>query len=87
MGITSGKACKADGTPLFLFWVSHIVHGPLQVPDAQLAKFMKIINDTTRAKYHSMVNYKVFNTEYSCDSKRIFDKFERCTIVAEKYPP
>lgn len=43
-------------TPLFMFWATHIVHGPLQVPDAQLAKFA-FIDDETRQTYHSMVNW------------------------------
>ena len=30
--------------PLFVFWASHIVHGPLQVPDAQLAKFSHFVD-------------------------------------------
>ena len=32
----------------------HIVHGPLQVPDAQYAKF-SFIDNPSRQKYHSMV--------------------------------
>eukprot|EP00729_Bicosta_minor_P025012 gene25012-2650_t len=43
-------------TPLFMFWATHIVHGPLQVPDAQLAKFA-FIDDKIRQTYHSMVNW------------------------------
>eukprot|EP00039_Didymoeca_costata_P029876 m.26828 g.26828 ORF g.26828 m.26828 type:complete len:552 (+) comp7838_c0_seq2:45-1700(+) len=43
--------------PLFMFWATHIVHGPLEIPDAQLAKFTKIIDNKQRALYHSMVNY------------------------------
>ena len=42
--------------PLFVFWSTHIVHGPLQVPNEQLAKF-SFINDTTRQTYHAMVNW------------------------------
>ena len=42
--------------PLFLFYAPHIVHGPLQVPTAQEAKFDFIDNDSRR-KYHSMVNF------------------------------
>ena len=34
----------------------HIVHGPLQVPDAQYAKF-SFIDNPSRQKYHSMVNW------------------------------
>eukprot|EP00035_Acanthoeca_spectabilis_P017658 m.371226 g.371226 ORF g.371226 m.371226 type:complete len:556 (+) comp16683_c0_seq28:2454-4121(+) len=42
--------------PLFVFWATHIVHGPLQVPDDQLAKF-SFIPDKQRALYRSMVNW------------------------------
>lgn len=41
-------------TPLFIFWATHIVHGPLQVPDSQLARF-NFINITSRQTYHAMV--------------------------------
>eukprot|EP00036_Acanthoecidae_sp_10tr_P003623 CAMPEP_0182938072 /NCGR_PEP_ID=MMETSP0105_2-20130417/43199_1 /TAXON_ID=81532 ORGANISM="Acanthoeca-like sp., Strain 10tr" /NCGR_SAMPLE_ID=MMETSP0105_2 /ASSEMBLY_ACC=CAM_ASM_000205 /LENGTH=553 /DNA_ID=CAMNT_0025077337 /DNA_START=14 /DNA_END=1675 /DNA_ORIENTATION=+ len=47
---------KNKDIPFFLFWATHIVHGPLQVPDDQLAKF-SFINDTSRAHYRSMVNW------------------------------
>jgi hypothetical protein len=30
--------------PLFLFWAMHLVHMPLQIPDAWLAKFAHISN-------------------------------------------
>ena len=43
--------------PLFAFWATHIVHGPLQVPDAQLARFNFINDSKTRQTYHSMVNW------------------------------
>ena len=46
--------------PLFVFWATHIVHGPLQVPDAYYNKFEKLMGPSstpTRAKYHAMVNY------------------------------
>ena len=43
--------------PLFLFWATHTVHGPLQVPDAQLANFTQFIDNPTRATYHAMVNF------------------------------
>lgn len=44
--------------PLFMFWATHIVHGPLQVPAAQLAHWESVIpDDTERATYHSMVNW------------------------------
>ncbi len=42
--------------PLFMFWATHIVHGPLQVPDEQFAKF-SFIDNVGRQKYHSMVNF------------------------------
>lgn len=42
--------------PLFVFWATHIVHGPLQVPDAELAKF-NFIDDKARQTYHAMVNW------------------------------
>jgi len=42
--------------PLFVFWATHTVHGPLQPPDASYAEFAFINNDARR-KYHSMVNY------------------------------
>ena len=49
------KAHDVD-TPLFLFWATHTVHGPLQPKDADLARFEKVITDSAgRAKYHSMV--------------------------------
>lgn len=40
--------------PLFIFWSTHTVHGPLQPKNTDLRKF-NFINDPTRAKYHSMV--------------------------------
>eukprot|EP00035_Acanthoeca_spectabilis_P007581 m.138502 g.138502 ORF g.138502 m.138502 type:complete len:232 (+) comp14002_c0_seq2:573-1268(+) len=42
--------------PLFIFWASHIVHAPLQVPDEQLAKF-SFIDDKNRRTYRAMVNW------------------------------
>lgn len=51
------QASNADkDEPFFVFWATHIVHGPLQVPDAQFAKF-DFIDNTQRRMYHSMVNY------------------------------
>eukprot|EP00040_Diaphanoeca_grandis_P027589 m.157279 g.157279 ORF g.157279 m.157279 type:complete len:561 (-) comp31048_c0_seq1:97-1779(-) len=53
----SEKIATADiSTPHFFFWATHIVHGPLEIPDAQLAKF-SFINNPQRALYHSMVNF------------------------------
>ena len=43
-------------SPLFLFYAPHIVHGPLQVPTAQEAKF-DFIDVENRRKYHAMVNF------------------------------
>lgn len=43
--------------PLFLFWSTHIVHGPLQVPQATLDNFTSFIPDLRRATYHSMVHW------------------------------
>lgn len=37
-----------DGTPLFLFWSTHGMHGPRQVPDATLARFSGIDNGHRR---------------------------------------
>ena len=42
--------------PLFVFWATHTVHGPLQPPNAAYAKF-SFIDVDARRKYHSMVNY------------------------------
>ena len=47
-------------TPFFLFWSPHIVHEPLEVPDAYLAKFNFMKDDTkvqSRQYYAAMVNY------------------------------
>jgi arylsulfatase B len=44
-----------SGTPLFLYFAPHSVHAPLEVPDAQLAKF-SFINNTDRQRYSAMVN-------------------------------
>lgn len=43
-------------SPLFLYYAPHSVHAPLEVPQAQLAKFA-FINDTYRRSYAAMVNY------------------------------
>lgn len=42
--------------PLFMFWSTHIVHGPLEVPTEQESKF-NFIDVLSRRKYHSMVNW------------------------------
>ena len=42
--------------PLFLYYAPHIVHTPLQVPQAYLDKF-SFIDDHDRQYYHAMVNY------------------------------
>ena len=47
----------AEEKPLFLFWSTHIVHGPLQVPQAELNNFTSFIPDKTRATYHAMVHW------------------------------
>lgn len=44
-------------TPLFLFYAFHIVHAPLEVPQAYLDKFSFITDSETRQKYHAMVYY------------------------------
>eukprot|EP00051_Salpingoeca_urceolata_P028419 m.486761 g.486761 ORF g.486761 m.486761 type:complete len:573 (-) comp24586_c0_seq1:69-1787(-) len=44
------------GDKLFMVWASHIVHTPLQVPQAALDKFMHIGNPSRRI-YHAMVYY------------------------------
>ena len=43
-------------TPLFLYFAPHSVHLPLEVPDAQLAKFDFITDSTPRRHYSAMVN-------------------------------
>lgn len=43
--------------PLFMFWATHIVHGPLQVPDAYFDRFETFVDNPQRAKYHSMVSW------------------------------
>ena len=45
-----------DESPLFLFWATHIVHTPLQVPKAYYDRFA-FIDDWRRRRYHAMVNY------------------------------
>merc|ERR1711871_1865556 len=40
-----------------MFWATHIVHGPLQVPDAYFDRFETFVDNSIRAKYHSMVNW------------------------------
>lgn len=42
--------------PLFLFWSMHLVHMPLQVPEAYLAKFAHV-DDSYRRSMHAMSNY------------------------------
>lgn len=42
--------------PFFIFWAPHIVHTPLQVPDAYLERFA-FIDDEKRQFYHAMVNF------------------------------
>jgi arylsulfatase I/J len=44
-------------TPLFLYYAPHIVHAPLQVPDAYTTKFNFINDSGLRQYYHAMVNY------------------------------
>ena len=50
---------KSGAKPLFIFWAPHIVHGPLEVPDANFQAFAKFIDppNPQRQIYHSMVNY------------------------------
>ena len=54
--VIRGNGKGPDADPFFVFWATHIVHGPLQVPDAQFAKF-SFIDNKQRQLYHSMVNY------------------------------
>lgn len=51
-------AHSALGTvaPLFLFWATHAVHGPREVPDATLTKF-DFIDWQPRRTYHALTNY------------------------------
>ena len=48
-------------TPLFLFWAPHIVHTPLQLPDAYMAKFDFIAPTDKpgheRQRYLAMVHF------------------------------
>jgi len=58
--VLRGAKRNVGDKPLFVFWATHIVHGPLQVPDAYYEKFEKLMgpsSNPTRAKYHAMVNY------------------------------
>merc|ERR1719440_1585084 len=45
-----------DGTPLFLFWATHGIHGPLEVPQASYNNFSSI-DLKVRRLYASLVNY------------------------------
>jgi len=42
--------------PLFIFWSPHIVHTPLQVPQAELDRF-SFIDEASRRYYHAMVYF------------------------------
>eukprot|EP01043_Picozoa_sp_COSAG02_P052341 COSAG02_NODE_5622_length_4175_cov_13.084642_2_plen_461_part_00 len=53
---TDKVANTSNDEPLFIFWAPHIVHGPLQVPDVQLARF-DFIDQPDRQAYHAMVNW------------------------------
>jgi arylsulfatase I/J len=50
-----------SATPLFLFWAPHIVHAPLQVPQAFIDKFAFMAPtdkpEHQRQYYHAMVNF------------------------------
>jgi len=41
---------------MFLFWAPHIVHTPLQVPEAYIKRF-EDVQDWRRRRYLAMVNY------------------------------
>ena len=43
--------------PLFLYWAMHLVHMPLQIPDAYLKKYAGLIPNTHRRFMTAMVNY------------------------------
>ena len=63
-------------TPLFVFWATHTVHGPLQPPDAAYDNF-SFINVDNRRKYHSMVNYidgTIGRVVQSFKNKGMFDE-------------
>jgi len=45
-----------DGTPLFLFWATHGIHGPREVPHATYNKFANI-SDPRRRMYAALVSY------------------------------
>ena len=47
---------NADATPLFLVWAMHLVHMPLQVPQAYLDRFA-FVDDKHRRSMHAMVSY------------------------------
>lgn len=49
-------AAHDPATPLFLSWMPHGVHSPLEVPDAYLEKFA-FIADPRRRAYAAMVNH------------------------------
>ena len=42
--------------PLFLFWSTHLVHYPLEIPDQWYNKF-SFIKDKLRRRMHAMVSY------------------------------
>jgi arylsulfatase B len=44
------------GAPIFLYFAPHNCHLPLEVPDAQLAKFAFINDSDARQRYSAMVN-------------------------------
>eukprot|EP00947_MAST-08B_sp_MAST-8B-sp1_P005442 g5442.t1 len=46
----------SEAAPLFLFWSMHLVHMPLQVPQATLDRFASI-DDQYRRKMHAMTSY------------------------------
>lgn len=50
------KQAKKRKKPLFLFYSSHLVHTPLQVPEKYLKKFA-FIDNIQRRHYAAMVNY------------------------------
>ena len=52
----SNADSAADTRPLFLVWAMHLVHMPLQVPEAFLDRFA-FVDDEHRRSMHAMVSY------------------------------
>eukprot|EP00756_Hemistasia_phaeocysticola_P054128 Hpha_TRINITY_DN30070_c0_g1::TRINITY_DN30070_c0_g1_i1::g.21442::m.21442/K12375/ARSI_J; arylsulfatase I/J len=73
--IISGHNVTAG--PLFLFWATHGIHGPLECPDATLDKFVDVVPYKQRRMYAALTNHidtLIGNAVSALHSAKLYDE-------------